>query len=118
VFDLDLVMHINSVFSTLQQLGVGPIDGFSIEDNTSTWDEFIVLDKRLNSVKSYMVMKVRQYFDPPATSFALAALEKLVTEAEWRLMVAAESDKLALPGTVIIVEEPEEPFVPLFYTGG
>ena len=39
-FDQDIIMHINSTFSTLHQLGIGPVDGFMIEDATPTWDTF------------------------------------------------------------------------------
>lgn len=86
-FDPDIIMHINSVFSTLQQLGVGPEDAFAIEDESSTWDSFIGSNKNINSVKSYMYLRVRLLFDPPATSFAIAAFEKQIKEVEWRLSV-------------------------------
>lgn len=64
-FDLDIITHINSVFNTLQQLGVGPAEGFMIEDNTSVWGDFLGSNTLLNCVRSYMVMRVRLMFDPP-----------------------------------------------------
>jgi len=82
-FDLDIITHINSVFFTLQQLGVGQ-PNFMIEDNTKTWAEFEA-GENISAVKSYMYLKVRIVFDPPANSFTLDAMNKQATEYEWRL---------------------------------
>ena len=90
-FDLDIITHINSVFTTLQQLGVGPVEGFMIEDAQPTWEHFLGNDKRLNSVKTYVYMRVRLMFDPPATSFAISSMQEQVKELEWRLNVAVDS---------------------------
>ena len=90
-FDSNLIIHINSVFSILTQLGVGPSDGFAIEDDGATWDEFVQDSKTIESVKSYVYLKVRLLFDPPLTSSVLDATNKLAGELEWRLNVAAES---------------------------
>lgn len=87
VFDVDLILHINSTFGTLNQLGVGPLEGFSIEDETVVWGDYTLNDKNLNSVKSYIFVKVRLLFDPPATSFTLDALNKQAEEFAWRLNV-------------------------------
>lgn len=91
VFDADIVMHINSVFGTLNQLGIGPAAGFTIEDETATWDTFLGDDPRLNPVKTYVYLRVRLIFDPPQTSFLLDAVKQQIQEAEWRLSVQAES---------------------------
>ncbi|QXO13165.1 hypothetical protein SEA_DEVITOJR_5 [Arthrobacter phage DevitoJr] len=88
-FDLDIITHINTVFTTLQSLGVGPEEGFMITDKESVWDEFTGLDM-MNSVKSYMFMRVRLMFDPPTTSFHLESLKKMAEEIEFRLSVQAE----------------------------
>lgn len=88
-FDLDIILHINSVFFELQQLGVGPEKGFVINDKTSKWDEFIGKES-INAVKSLMALKVKLLFDPPATSFHLKAIEDQVTKLEWRLNVHME----------------------------
>lgn len=82
-FDLDIITHINSVFFTLQQLGVGQ-PNFMIEDNTKTWAEFEA-GENISAVKSYMYLKVRIIFDPPANSFTQEAMNKQATEYEWRL---------------------------------
>ena len=84
-------MHINSVFSILTQLGVGPSNGFSIEDDSATWDEFIPEGQNVELVKSYIHLKVKLLFDPPLTSAVMEAMNKNIGEFEWRLNVAAES---------------------------
>lgn len=91
VFDSDILMHINSVFSTLNQLGVGPVDGFEVLDSTITWEAFLLSNPRFNFVKSYMYLSVRLLFDPPTTSFLIAAYEKQKTEFEWRISTLRES---------------------------
>lgn len=91
-FDVDIIMHINSVFSVLTQLGVGPSEGFSIVDKQDTWTDFIPDDPRLELVKSYTYMKVRLLFDPPTSSAHMTAMTNMIDEFEWRLNVAAESN--------------------------
>lgn len=91
-FDVDLIMHINSVFMTLNQLGVGPSEGFRIEDKLNTWDEFIPADDlKYEAVKSYIPLKVRLLFDPPDRSAVMEAYNRNISEFEFRLNVAAES---------------------------
>lgn len=83
-FDTDIVIHINSAFMILQQLGVGPDGGFEIEDESSKWEDFHGTTP-LHGVKTYIYMRVRLVFDPPASSFGIKALEDQVREYEWRL---------------------------------
>lgn len=90
-FDADLIIHINSVFLILTQLGVGPSEGFTISDKTARWDEFLPDEKNLEAVKSYMYMKVRLLFDPPLSSAVMECMNRTISELEWRLNVAAES---------------------------
>ena len=91
-FNVDIIMHINTVLSILQQLGVGPSNGFSIEDDTTTWTDYLGADHvHINMVKSYMAAKVRQLFDPPIQSAVAESLERTVREFEWRCNVAAEN---------------------------
>jgi hypothetical protein len=92
-FDPDILMFTNTVLATLNQLGVGPVNGYQIEDKDSTWDEFLGSDLRLNTVKSYVLLKVRLLFDPPATSFAIAAIEANAKELEYRIYTVMEVDK-------------------------
>lgn len=89
-FDLDIMTHINSVFNTLHQLGVGPNDGFSITGDDEVWQSFTENNVLLNSVKSYVYLRVRMLFDPPATSFHLEAVKEQIRELEWRLNVYRE----------------------------
>lgn len=89
-FDDDIIMHINTVFGSLQQLGVGPITGFVIQDNTLLWSNYSPNMVLLAAVKSYIASKVRLIFDPPATSYAIDAIQKLCAELEWRLNIMAE----------------------------
>lgn len=102
VFDLDIITHINAAFSTLTQLGVGPASGFMIEDKTVEWADFIGEDLEYNSVKSYVFLRVRQLFDPPATSYLIAASQKQIEELEWRLNTHREEDEWVDPNPVII----------------
>ena len=92
-FDVDLIIHINSVFMILNQLGVGPSEGFAIEDKSSTWDEFVEDPTQLQSVKSYMYMKVKLLFDPPLSSAVMEAMNRTISEFEWRLNVAVDPAK-------------------------
>lgn len=89
-FDQDLIMHINSVFMILHQLGVGPDDGFHIEDDTVYWQDFIPDSDQLQAVKSYMHLKVKLLFDPPASGTIMKAYEQMINELEWRLNVAVD----------------------------
>ena len=90
-FDADLIMHINSVFMILTQLGVGPTEGFSIQDEDATWDEFIQGATNIESVRTYVYQKVKLIFDPPLSSAVIESTNRLISELEWRLNVAAES---------------------------
>lgn len=91
VFDVDVIMHINSAFATLNQLGIGPEGGFDIVDSTSVWEDFLGTDKRYNSVKSYVYLVVRKLFDPPATGYLVTALDETIKQYEWRLMTVKET---------------------------
>lgn len=90
VFDQDIVMHINSVFFVLTQLGVGPAEGFTIQDETAVWDDFIPCGAELEAVKSYVYLKVRMLFDPPQSSALSEAINRQISEFEWRLNVAVD----------------------------
>ena len=91
VFDSDLVMHINSVFLTLSQLGVGPDEGFFIEGKTDSWTDYIDEGVLLNSIKTYAYLKVKLLFDPPGSSYAIDAINNIIKELEWRINVQVEN---------------------------
>lgn len=90
-FDVDLIIHINSVLMILRQMGVGPEEGFSISDATATWSEFCQNKADIEAVKSYVALKVKLLFDPPQSSSTMEATKNLISELEWRLYV--EQDK-------------------------
>lgn len=89
VFDPQIIICINSVFSTLHQLGCGPDEGFYISDDTAVWSDFFTTN-RLNFIRSYVIMKVHVMFDPPTSSMALDALNKQIAEYEWRITSEVE----------------------------
>lgn len=89
-FDQELIMHINSVFMVLNQLGVGPIAGFKITSNSEEWADYVGDRLDLESVKSYIYLKVRLLFDPPQNSFLVDSIAKQIEEYEWRLQVQLE----------------------------
>lgn len=90
-FDADIIMHINSVLAILNQLGVGPSEGYSIKDANATWDEFITNSAKLELVKTYVYLKVRLMFDPPSSSSAIDSMKQLISELEFRIIVAVET---------------------------
>lgn len=89
-FDQDIIIHINSAFMILNQLGVGPKSGFSIGDKSSTWDEFIPESSNLEAVKTYVHLKVKLMFDPPLSSTVIEAIKSQINELEWRLNVSVD----------------------------
>jgi hypothetical protein len=91
-FDLDVITHINAAFSILNQLGIGPVDGFTVNDESATWDQYSAPDNQLNLVKTYVYLKVRILFDPPGTSFLLESANNQTKEYEWRLSTLREDE--------------------------
>lgn len=91
-FDLDIITHINAAFSILNQLGIGPVEGFAIEDDEAVWGDFDIPANQLNLVKTYIFLKVRTWFDPPTTSFLIDATENQIKEYEWRLNIFKETE--------------------------
>lgn len=90
-FDLDIITFINSAFSVLHQIGVGPVNGYSITDVTSKWQDLELTDPQVNLVRTYIFLKVRITFDPPQTSYLLDKMQDQIDEFEWRLRVQQES---------------------------
>lgn len=89
-FDIDVITFINSAFMTLQQLGVGPANGFTISGDNESWSDFLPTDKMLEGVKQYIFLRVKMVFDPPANSFVMEAMKQQKEELEWRLREQAE----------------------------
>ena len=90
-FDMDLIMHINSVLMGLTQIGVGPNEGFVIEDASAVWSDFIPDVTKLQATKSYVHLRVKLLFDPPSSTAVIEAMNRMIAEFEWRLNVAVET---------------------------
>lgn len=89
-FDTDIIVHINTAFATLNQLGVGPEYGFLIEDDGAVWTDYIT-STNLTMVQTYIYLKVRLSFDPPTSSALMESINRTIAELEWRLFL--EGDK-------------------------
>lgn len=89
-FDPDIIVHINSAFSVLTQLGVGPTEGFSIEDDQSVWSDFVTDDSKIKFIKTFIHLKVKLYFDPPLSTAVIESTNNLIKELEWRIQVAVD----------------------------
>ena len=89
-FDSVLINHINSVFMILTQMGVGPHEGFAIQNAEQTWSDFISEDDNLEAVKTYMGHRVQLAFDPPSSSTLIESTNRIIKELEWRLYTASE----------------------------
>ena len=93
-FDADIIMHINSAFSVLTQLGVGPEEGFRIEDASTVWSDFLYDDPRLEMVRTYVYLKVKQTFDSNSLGAAvIEAINRQIQELEWRINIVVDSDR-------------------------
>lgn len=93
-FDTDIIIHINSAFFVLNQLGVGPKIPFTIEDKTSVWEDFLPDSNRnFAAVKTYVYLKVKIVFDPPTSSYVLTSMQNQINEYEWRFREQQEYDE-------------------------
>lgn len=89
-FDSDLIIHINTVLFRLTQMGVGPSRGYSIQDDSNEWSDFIDDIEKLEAVKTYVYLKVKLIFDPPQSSIVKSAIDETIKELEFCLNVAGE----------------------------
>lgn len=90
-FDTVLVLHCNTVFAGLTQMGLGPSTGFYISDDTYIWADIINGDVNLHNVKTYVYLKVKMLFDPPANATLLQSMEAQAKEYEWRICIELEN---------------------------
>lgn len=91
-YDLDIIIDINAAFATLTHLGVGPKEGFKITGDLEEWSSFVTDVTQLEFVKTYIYLKTRTLFDPPSSSFVLDAMNKQISELEWRLNSLADME--------------------------
>lgn len=89
-FDPDVIMGINTAFSILTQLGVGPVSGFSISDSSAVWSDFVSDMSKLELVKTYVSKKTKMLFDPPLSSAVIESMNRVISELEWRINVAVD----------------------------
>lgn len=90
-FDEELLMYANSAFFTLHQLGVGD-KPFVCTGEEQTWEE-VPNTKDSEAIKDYVVNKTKVVFDPPASSYVLEALNRYLSELEWRINSAVDYNK-------------------------
>ena len=93
IVDNDIIMHINSVFFILQQLGIGPEEGYCITDEYNTWSEFVYDAGKVEIIKSYIYLKVKLLFDPPASGSVIESINRQIAEFEWRLSIAPTNNE-------------------------
>jgi hypothetical protein len=106
-FDTDIIVHINTVLTNLIQMGVGPVNGFMIEDSTKKWSDFVPSDKLLfvQQLISYVYIKVRLLFDPPANTNLIDSLKANALELEFRLYSEHLKEVIASETVVEPIEE-------------
>lgn len=93
-FDTDLIIDINSIFTILNQLGAGPPNGFEIIDSREVWTDFMPDISKINLIKSYVYLKLKLMFDPPASSSVMDAMNRQISEFEWRISISCEEGQI------------------------
>ena len=89
VFDTDLIININSAFSRLSQLGIGPRPPFKINDDTAKWSDFMDPEEMPEEVKQYIYLKTKLIFDPPASATVANAYKEQIDLLEWTMKEVA-----------------------------
>lgn len=97
-FDTDIIIHINTTLMNLDQLGIEISKSFSVKDNKQTWSEIITEQERIDSIITYVYLKVKLVFDPPLSSAVMEANKQSINELEWRLTVQVDENKLNKEG--------------------
>ena len=98
-FDDDIIIHINTAFATLNQLGVGPSEGFMIEDRFAEWQDYTT-SKNLTMIKTYIYLKVRLLFDPPTSTALIESINRTISELEWRIFLEGDPKPEQSPPSV------------------
>lgn len=84
-YDTDFIVHINTVFAILNQIGIGTSDVFFITGEDELWSDFLENDTMLQPVIDYMYIRVKLLFDTPSSSTLSESLKNTLSELEWRL---------------------------------
>lgn len=103
-FDKELLMHTNGALMVMTQLGIGPVEGFSIESDKETWSEFFNDRKNLNLVQTDVFLRVKLIFDPPTNSFLVTSINHQIEEYDYRIE-AWHNPKMSDPATYVVTEE-------------
>lgn len=89
VFDMDILMHINSIFYELKQMGVEfpyGVESIALDDTDITWDEMFDSTRiDIEGIKEYVYLKTRLLFDPPSSAVVVEAINKQLRTLEWRI---------------------------------
>ena len=95
-FDTDLIMAINTVLMTVMQDWHGMDHAFHIEDETSTWADFLGEDNDADyeAVKTLVYLKTKLIFDPPTNSTLVEVLKSLIQDLEWRLYIWKDNERI------------------------
>lgn len=87
-FDPEIIIHINTVFSNLTQMGIGNKDGFEITGYDEEWGQLELTSKlKTQQVKTYIALKVKSIFDPPSNGNLMEAMNRTLSELEYRLYI-------------------------------
>jgi hypothetical protein len=106
-FDQDIMTFINSAFGNLTSLGLGPVEGFVVEDEDTDWDELGIDSVHILSLtKTCIYLRVRMMFDPPQTGFLVDSMNRQLQEHDWRLNQLREETEWVDPDPpVVLVDE-------------
>lgn len=101
-FDIDIIMHINTAIGIILEAGVG--NNVRVTDLSTSWSEFVDINNVIfDKVVSYIYLKVKMLFDPPASGTISAAFEKTLDELLWRICHDGEMEAL----NIIVVDDEE-----------
>lgn len=89
-FDTDVIMHINTIFMILRRVGVGPEEGFTIEDSSAVWTDFVPDTTKIEGFKTYVYLRVKLIFDPPTSSAVIENIKETIRELEWSLNIEVD----------------------------
>lgn len=90
-FDTEIIADINTIFMFLNQIGIGPESTFRITGDDEEWSDFLGENANLEPVKTYIYLRVKTMFDPPASSTVLESIKQMISECEWRLYIHSDN---------------------------